>query len=182
VVTEPLLDSQGKVQVPQGTILTGKVTQAHPAGTWGKGGTPRFTFQQLRFPGGFQQSVGGTMRSVDSSRQQNLRVDVEGGAAPQRASAAAPLVMGPRTAGARDEDEQASATTVGASNGFALIGRIVALASGTRYFSVALGTFATSRSVYQRFIGHGKDVAFPKDTRIEIAVDPVNSPILNANQ
>ena len=119
------------------------------------------------------------MRSVDSG-QQNLRVDVEGGVAPQRASAALPLAMGLLTAGALHEDESASVTTVGASNGFALIGRIVALASGTRYFAVGLGAFATSRSVYQRFIGHGKDVAFPKETRIEIAVDPVNSPILEA--
>jgi hypothetical protein len=54
LVTEPLLDPQGHVQVPQGTILTGKVTQARPAGKCGKNGTLRFTFQQMRFPEGFQ--------------------------------------------------------------------------------------------------------------------------------
>jgi hypothetical protein len=68
---------------------------------------------------------------------------------------------------------------VAASNGFALFGRFIAMAPGARYLGVALGAVAASRSLYERFIDHGTDVSFPRNTRIEIAVDPIHSPLMH---
>jgi len=182
VVTEPLLGANQQVEVPQGTLLEGKVMQAKPAGKWGRNGVLRFAFEEIRFPAGFRQPVHGSARSVDADQSMSLRMDAEGGATPQRRSAIAPLAMGLLASSAIHEDEASVVHTAGASNGFALIGRIIAVASRSQYVGAALGMLGTARTVYTRFIGHGTDVSFPQNTRIEIAVDPVNSPLLHVGE
>jgi hypothetical protein len=69
VVTEPLLDKEGQVQVPQGAILLGEITQAQPAGKWGKGGVLRLSFRELQFPEGLAQKVHGAPVAVDIDRK-----------------------------------------------------------------------------------------------------------------
>ncbi len=172
VVTEPLLDANYQVKVPQGSVLSGEITQAKPADKWGKGGTLRFSFRELKFPAGFTQSVHGAPTSIDTDQNANLQLDAEGGVKPGPKGVAAPLVMGLLAASALHEDEASVMHTAGASNGFALIGRVVALAAKSQYVGAALGFYGTGRAVYSRYIAHGKDVEFPKDTRIEVVLDP----------
>ncbi|MGE5205828.1 MAG: hypothetical protein ACM3PW_09445, partial [Chlamydiota bacterium] len=66
-----------------------------------------------------------------------------------------------------------------ASNGFALLGHFMVLAPGSQYIAASMASLAASRSIYDRFFRHGTDVSFPQDTRIEIAVDPVHSPLMH---
>ncbi len=178
VVTEPLLNEGGQVAVPQGTILSGRVTQNRPSGKWGRSGILRFGFYEMRFPAGFRQPVHGSASSIDANQRMNLQMDAEGGVKPDRGGLIVPLAMGLLASSALHEDESTIMHTAGASNGFALIGRVVALASGSRYVGAGIGIFSTGRILYHRFIGRGTDVEFPRDTRIEIAVDPVNSPVM----
>ena len=173
VVTEPLFNKDQQLQVPQGTILKGEITQARPAGKWGKGGVLRFSFRELQFPAGFVQKVHGAPVAVDSDQNANLQLDAEGGVKPGPKGIAAPLVMGLLAASALRETEEASFMhTGGASNGFALIGRVAALAGKSPYVGAAFGFYGTGRGVYSRFIARGRDVAFPKRTRIEVVLDP----------
>ncbi len=182
VVTEPLLGKNNELEVPQGTVLVGRVTQVKPAGKWGRNGTLRFAFHEMQFPAGFTQAVHGSPRSIDADQRQSLAMDAEGGATPQRNSVVLPIAMGWLAGTTIHEDEATLLQTGAASNGFALIGRVAALASRSAYFAGALGAVATARATYTGFIGHGTDVDFPPNTRIEIGIDPVHSPIMHLNQ
>jgi hypothetical protein len=172
IVTEPLLNANREVQVPQGTLLLGEITQAHAAGKWGKGGVLRFSFRELKFPEGFTQRVHGAPTSVDADRNAALQLDAEGGVKPGHKGAAIPLAMGLLALNAAGEDEGSVLHTAGTSNGFRLIGRLAALAARSQYVGAAFGFYGTGRMVYSRYIAHGDDVAFPKDTRIEVVLSP----------
>jgi hypothetical protein len=172
VVTEPLYDEKHQLKVPQGSELVGEVTQVHPAGKWGKGGTLRFSFRELKFPAGFAQKVHGSTTAVDAAQNANLQIDAEGGMKPGSKGIAAPLLMGLLAASAIHEDEVTVLHTGGASNGFALVGRVAALAAKSNYVGAAFGFYGTGRAVYSRYLAHGKDVEFPKNTRIEVMLEP----------
>jgi hypothetical protein len=180
VMTEPMLNAQHEVQVPQGAVLLGEITQAEPAGKWGKGGVLRFSFRELRFPDGFAQQVHGAPTSVDANRDANLQLDAEGGVKPGRKGAAIPLAMGVLALSAAGEDEASVIHTAGTSNGFGMVGRAAALASRSQYVGAAFGFYGTGRMVYGRYIAHGDDVAFPKDTRIEVELSPERAGALKA--
>jgi hypothetical protein len=172
LVTEPLFNKEQQLQVPQGSVLLGEITQAHAAGKWGKGGVLRFSFRELQVPAGFVQKVHGAPVAVDTDQNANLQIDAEGGVKPGPKGVAVPLVMGLLAASAVHEDEASVLHTGGASNGFALIGRIAALAAKSPYVGAGFGFYGTGRAVYSRWIAHGEDVSFPKHTRIEVVVDP----------
>jgi len=176
IVSEPLFDANHQLRVPQGSVLTGEITQVKPAGKWGKGGTLRFSFRELKYPTGFSQRVHGAPTAVDASQESNFQLDSEGGVKPGPKGVAAPLVMGLLAASALHEDEGSVMHTGGASNGFALIGRVAALASKSTYVGAAFGFYGMGRALYPRFIAHGKDVDFPTNTRIEVVLsaDPAN--------
>lgn len=178
VVTEPMLNANHEVQVPQGTLLLGEITQAKPAGKWGKGGVLRFSFRELKFPEGFTQPVHGAPTSVDADQNANLQLDAEGGMKPGHKGAAIPVAMGLLALNAAGEDEGSVLHTAGTSNGFRLIGRVAALASKSQYVGAAFGFYGTGRMVYSRYIAHGDDVAFPKDTRIEVVLSPERASVL----
>ncbi|HMK30606.1 MAG TPA: hypothetical protein VK473_13040 [Terriglobales bacterium] len=181
-ITQPLFDKQNQLVVPEGTLLLGSVTQSVPAGKWGKNGALRFAFRQMQFPAGFQQSIHGTTTSVQSSSEANLQMDAEGGVRAKNNGLGGPLVMALISAATLHDDESTVFNAGASSNGFALMGRIIGIASGSRYVGAAIGLFATGRTVYTRFIARGSDVAFPHNTRVEIQVDPTTSPALRVQQ
>lgn len=177
-VVEPVFDANHKLLVPQGSLLLGEVTQAQRSGKWGHSGTLRFSFQELRFPAGFSQKVQGSTTGVDADRSANLAMDAEGGVKPRPKGIAAPLAMGLLAASALHEDEASVLHTGGASNGFALVGRVLALSLRSSTVGAVIGIYGTSRTVYSRFIEHGADVNFPKDTRIEVVLEPQRMNVL----
>ena len=65
-----------------------------------------------------------------------------------------------------------------ASNGFGLAGRIVGMAAGNYNVAAGLGFYAAGLSFFDNFLRSGRDVVFPKDTRIEILTNPLRSPVL----
>lgn len=180
-VTEPFFNEQNRLVVPQGSVLVGSVTQSKPAGKWAHNGVLRFTFTQLQFPEGFQQRVYGTTSAIAVDHRSNLQMDVEGGVSPQKSSALLPLAMGVLSAAALHEDEDTLAHAAVSSNGFALIGRALAIGTGSNYVGGAIGAYGTARTTYARFIAHGSDVSFAKNTRIEIEVDPITSRALETH-
>jgi hypothetical protein len=178
VVTQPLYDSQHRLAVPQGTLLLGAVSQASPAAKHGRSGVLRFAFREMQFPAGFVQTVRGATHSVDTNAQSNLQLDAEGSVSAKRPNVVKPMVTALLATTAITDDESSVLHSGAASNGFSLVGRIVGIASGSRYVAAGIGAYTTGREVYARYIATGKDIHFPLNTRIEIAVDPVNSPVL----
>jgi hypothetical protein len=59
-----------------------------------------------------------------------------------------------------------------------MVGRIVGIVAGNRNLAAGLGYYAASLSIYDNFIRSGRDVVFPRDTRIELETTPLRAPVL----
>ncbi len=180
VVTEPKLDANNQIEIPEGSLLRGNVLQASHAGKWGHNGALRFTFQKIEFPSGFQQSVTGVPNAVTGAAGANLAIDAEGGSKPQsNRGLMVPLGLGLLATSALTEDEASVGHAATSSNGFGLIGRIVAISTGSQIFGGTLGALATGRAFYSHFLAHGKDVVFPHNTEIQVDLGPNAHPVLS---
>ncbi len=184
LVIEPVYDKGHQLVVAQDSILIGKVTAAKPARALGRNGKLRFTFQEVRFPKAEgvstpDRSVEGALAGATAESAQGLSLDAEGTITPRnKASAVVPLLLTMLAGRALDDDGNITAQTGVASNGFGLIGRVVGLAAGSRSLAAGIGFYAAGLSFYENFLHKGTDVAFPKDTRIEIETSPVRAPVL----
>lgn len=179
LVVEPVYDKDKSLVVPQGSRLVGKVTSAKAARSFGRNGKLRFTFQQVRFPEGFNRQVEGSLAGAATEKAQNLQLDAEGTISPKnQASAIAPILLTMLAGRALDQDGNVTAQTGVASNGFGLVGRIVGVAAGNRNLAAGIGFYAAGLSFYDNFLRSGRDVIFPKDTRIEIETTPLRAPVL----
>jgi hypothetical protein len=179
LVVEPVYDSQQQLVVPQGSVLTGKVTTAKAARSLGRNGKLRFTFQQARFPEGMGQDVQGALAGATAGSEQGLSLDAEGTIKPRsQSSAIAPLLLTMLAGRALDQDGSLTAGTGVASNGFGFVGRVVGIAARNRNLAAGIGFYAAGLSFYENFLHKGRDVSFPKDTRIEIETTPLRAPVL----
>ncbi len=173
VLTQPYLSQNHKdVILPNGTHLVGVVTQAKPARFWGRNGTLRFTFRQVKLPAGTMETVHAQMTAVEGKKGQNVTLDSEGGAHANadKGKYMDPLVLG-YLAGANAVDtnqNQVDAATT--SNGFGLPARILSIlfVSGTTISIFAY--YAAGQSVVRRWIMHGHEVLFAKNTRMQLAI------------
>jgi hypothetical protein len=181
LVVEPVLDKDGQLVVPQGSVLVGRVSEAKAARTLGRNGKLRFNFQQVRFPEGtgLARSVQGSLAGATTESQHGLEMDAEGTITPKnQSSVIAPLLLTVLAGRALDEDGNLTAQTGVASNGFGFVGRFVGIAAGNRNIAAGIGYYAAALSTYENFLRPGRDVIFPKDTRIEIETTPLRAPVL----
>jgi hypothetical protein len=176
-LTEPLLNSERKLLLPEGTHLVGSITRSEPAKRFGRNGQLSFTFKEIELPNGFKQSVRGQLSAADSTSR--VRIDEEGNtrATEPKAKYLVPLaVVLLSQAGAENDNDGLNGGQSGSVNsgvaggGFGLTGRLLALTAGSRGLAYGLGYYGASRSIYSRFIARGHDVVFPKDTQIEIKI------------
>jgi hypothetical protein len=182
LVVEPVYDHEKQLVVPQGSTLIGKVSAAKAARSFGRNGKLRFNFQQVRFPEGFHREVQGSLAGAATEKTQNLSLDAEGTISPRnQSSVIAPLLLTMLAGRALDQDGNITGQAAVASNGFGLVGRIVGIAAGNRNLAAGLGYYAASLSFYDNFIRSGRDVVFPRDTRIEIETTPLRAPVLTPN-
>jgi hypothetical protein len=185
LVVEPVFDRDRQLVVPQGSVLVGKVTAAKAARSLGRSGKLRFTFQQVRFPegGAPNRPVQGALAGATAESEQGLSLDAEGTITPRNQSSIInPLLLTMLAGRALDEDGHRTAQTAIASNGFGLVGRIVGVAAGNRNLAAGIGYYASALSFYENFLRPGRDVIFPKDTRIEIDTTPLRAPVLKPSQ
>ena len=179
LVLEPVYDAGRNLVVPEGSTLIGKVTSARAARSLGRNGKLRFTFQQVQFPAGATKPVEGALAGAATEKTQNLSLDAEGTISPKnQSSAIAPLLLTLLAGRALDQDGNMTLQTGVASNGFGLVGRIVGVAAGDRNLAAGIGFYAAGLSFYENFLHSGRDVVFPKDTRIEIETTPLRAPVL----
>jgi len=175
IVTEPIMNAQNQMLIPQGSVLHGKVLRAVPSGRWGRNGILRFSFSEVRWPSGFHQNVDATPTAVEGSSDAKLQVDEEGGVVRKtNHSVAAPLIMGVLAASALGDDDGGLGKTAVSSNGFALVGRLAAIGIGSRYVGGSIGAVGTGRTIYERWLAHGKDTHFGSDTEIVLEMSPAH--------
>ena len=175
-MTQPVFDAHNQLIIPQNNILHGTVLRAVPSGRWGRSGVLRFSFTEVSLPSGFRQDIEATPTAIESSPDTKMTVDEEGGVAQQtNRSIAAPLVMGLLSASALGDDDGGLGKAAVSSNGFALVGRLAAIGIGSRYVGGSIGAVATGRSVYTRWLAHGKDAHFGNDTEVLLEMSPARA-------
>jgi hypothetical protein len=177
-VAEPVFNSDHAVVVPEGSVLTGEVTQAKAARSFGRQGKLRFHFKELKLPSGFSQPVEGALSRLDSDKSANLQIDPEGGIQPQSQNrVVVPLLLSFLASRAFDDDENQTFNNAVASNGFGIVGRVVGIAASSRNVAAGIGIYGAVLSFYDLWLARGHDIVFPKNTRVEISTTPSRSPL-----
>jgi hypothetical protein len=181
-VLEPLYAEDKTIEVPQGSILEGTVTEAKPARWLGRDGKLRFTFKAVRFPEGFEQTIAGTPSATSTDPQHPLTMDVEGGVRPApKDRFLRPLLSVYLANSAMDQEANSSLLNATASNSFGLVGRVAGAAASSPSIAAGIGYYTAAREVYATWIARGRDVSFAQNTRIEISVQPRSGTSLSAN-
>jgi hypothetical protein len=169
VLSQPLLN-EGKLILPQGSLLKGSVVQVQPARFWKHNGQLRFVFRDLVLPNGVELNVEAMVQGVQSGTADNLQLDAEGGAQTKtsktrylRSGIAVGLAV------ATHEDEVLNRAEGGAG-GFKVIGIVIGATVHSQPLAIAMGAFGASRSIYNNFVARGTEVVFAKHTAMEIGV------------
>jgi hypothetical protein len=179
ILTEPVFSAEHHLILPEGTLLLGAVLQAKAAQRFGQSGELRFSFKEIQLPSGVRSKMRGELAAADGDKAANIKIDEEGGAhaSSPKAKYLVPLaiVLLAQTTGESDRDGingggGGSVNNGIAGGGFGLMGRLLALSSGSRFIAYGIGYYGAARSIYSRFIAHGRDVVFPRGTQIEIKV------------
>ena len=185
VLTRPLLSAAQEVILPEGTVVSGKVTFVKAARGLRRNGQLRFLFEAMDVPGQNTQAVAASLFSADVGRDQHLEIDEEGGTkvtnpksrflAPALAGAAmvVPLSqteISDEALGALITEANVVGHGLRGMSGFGLLG--VGLAIVSRPVAVTLGAFGLAHAVYGTVLGKGGDVVFPIHTPIQMQLSP----------
>jgi hypothetical protein len=170
VLSRPLVND-GKLILPQGSVLKGSVLQVQPARHWKHNGQLRLLFRDLVLPNGVESKVEAMVQGVQSGAADNLQLDAEGGAETKTSKTRylrSGIAVG--LAAATHEDEPFNRAEGGAG-GFKVVGIVIGAAVHSQPLAIAMGAFGASRSIYNNFIARGTEVVFAKHTAMEIGVD-----------
>jgi hypothetical protein len=183
-ITQPLVVSD-HLFLPEGSRLKGSVLQVRPARRLGRNGQLRIVFHQVVPPSGIEEKVEAGLQGVHVSKGEHLQLDSEGGAqitAPKtRYLTTAISVMLASSAigdGHGDVDgglrrsgggDVGSGAANGAS-GFRFVGTVVGALAHSRVVASGFGVYGASMSVYSHFLARGRDVVYPKDMSMIIAL------------
>lgn len=188
VVLRPLLGPDGSLYLPAGAHLTGAVSQAAPARMPGRNGSLRIGFHELVLPPEWTAArtlkIEGDLDGVQSAESGHVSLDSEGGAHATDPSskyintvvtvglAAVSFGVGGDTLG--DTTERAA----GGAGGYKLIGIVLGATVHSQPLGMAMGALGAARSIYIHFIARGRDVVFPKNTSMEIALGTHRSKLM----
>jgi hypothetical protein len=184
VISQPLLDGEHHLILTQGSRLTGTVSQVQPARRMKKNGQLRIRFQELIQPDGIQEKVEATLEGVQSGKDANVKLDSEGGAEAttpktRYLATALSLTLAAASVSSGDNDVDngvahtrgnTGAQVAGGVNGFKLVGMALGLAVPSRGLGYTMGAYGAGMSVYSHFIARGREVAFPKNTAMQIGI------------
>lgn len=170
VLSRPLIND-GKLIIPQGSVLKGSVVQVQPARHWKRNGQLRFVFRDLLLPNGVESKVEAMLQGVQSGAADNLQLDSEGGAQTKTSKTRylrTGIAIALATAAHEDEVRNRAE---GGAGGFKVVGIVLGAAVHSQPLAIAMGAYGAGRSIYNNFISRGTDVVFAKHTALEIGVD-----------
>lgn len=180
-LSQPLFDGDHLI-FPQGSHLKGSVVQAAPARYLSRNGQLRIVFHELNLPDGVQQKVDTSLEGIQAGKNQDVKLDPEGGAQATTSKSRYALTAisvglaafsfgGDRDApGGGNPAGNTGNRVAGGAGGFKLIGIILGLTVHSRAFGAAMGAYGAGMSVYSHFIARGHDVVFPKNTAMQIGI------------
>jgi hypothetical protein len=170
-LSQPLTD-QARLILPSGTHLRGSVLQVRPARSFHRNGQLRIVFREIVLPSGAVQAVDTRLQGIQSNAADNAQLDSEGGAKSTSSktrylSTGASVGLALIGSGGRNDVGDASPIAGGAT-GFKLIGLIVGIAYRNHTYGILMSAYGGSRSIYNNFLGKGRNIVFPKYTAMEI--------------
>lgn len=185
-LAEPVLSPDGSIAIPQGSILSGVITQARPARHFTRPGVLRFSFSELQLPGQEAQTVRTSLTAADTSSKDQLAMNSEGQVKPKAQDkillptlllflAARPFDQG------EHHDDHMAGKDAAASSGLGLISLILGTAARQPNFAAGIGFYSAALSIYPRYFGKGTSVSFPKNTRIVLQTTPTHSQAIKPN-
>jgi hypothetical protein len=190
VLTRPLLSPENHLIFPEGSRLSGNVTQAQPARHWHRNGKLAFMFTRMQPPSSLDdsrapvvQEIEGRLDGVEvNGKDGAVQIDEEGGAAAASSKKRflAPAIMmvlamngaeGPEPARIHHIPTGAYRNRYGTrlisgGIGFGLLGSALGRFVGP--IGPILGFYGAVRAVYSNVVARGQEVTFPADTPIEI--------------
>jgi hypothetical protein len=173
VISRPLFDD-GHLIYPQGTLLKGTVLQARRAGYMSRSGQLRIVFHDVVLQDGVATKVQASLEGVQSANAQNVALDAEGGTKanpPKTRFLTTTISVGLGAASfLGDTFGDTGPRAAGGATGFKLVGIVIGLTVHSTAVGMAMGALGGTRSIYTNFIARGRDVAFPKNTAMQIGV------------
>ncbi len=172
ILTEPVRDEDHGLSLPEGTRLTGTITYAKPAHSFGRSGELRFRINRLALPEDNEmRSVDGILAGAELNPHANAIIDTEGGTHAHSKRRWVEPVTYAVFAGAlyfgfsQHQDESPIIRSV-FSNGFGFTGNF--LGSLSESAAMGMSYYGLARSVVLNILLPGQNVVFPKDTLLEI--------------
>ena len=184
IVSQPLIVSN-RLYLPEGSELKGTVLQVRRARRFGRNGQLRIAFHQVVPPNGTQQIIEATIEGLEVAKGENLALDSEGGAqvkSPKTrylttgiavmlaASSASPDQDRFRNGGAGAGGGDMGGGALNGASGFKLVGMLVGAFARSRSVVTGLGVYGAARSIYAHFLARGRDVVYPKDMSMVLAL------------
>lgn len=181
-ISQPLI-VDNKLYLPEGSELKGTVLQVRPARRLGHNGQLRIAFRQVVPPSGLEQEIQSTLEGVDAAKGENLTLDSEGGAqvkpSKSRYLTTGIAVMLAASSATPDEDRfrhggdgggDMGGGALNGASGFKLVGTLVGVLARSRAVATGFGAYGAARSVYLHFLAKGRDVVYPKNMSMMIAL------------
>lgn len=170
-LSQPLFD-HGRLILPAGTRIRGTVLQTRPARRLHRNGQLRISFREVVLPNGTAQTVDTRLQGIQSGSADNAQLDSEGGtkstdSKTRYLSTGASVGLALIGSGGRNDVGDASPAAGGAT-GFKLIGLVVGLTFRSHTYGILMSAYGGSRSIYDNFLGMGRNIVFSKDTVMEI--------------
>jgi hypothetical protein len=191
VLTRPLLSPENHLIFPEGSRLSGTVTQAQPARHWHRNGKLAFMFTRMEPASSVSeisntpiaQDIEGRLDGVEvNGKDGAVQIDEEGGAAAASSkkrflARVISMVLAMNGAEGREPVRVHHIPTGAYHNNYA--GRLISGGIGFGLIGSAmgrllgpvgpfLGFYGAGRSVYSNVVARGQEVNFPADTPIEI--------------
>jgi type IV secretory pathway VirB10-like protein len=182
-VSEPVFSKDRHLILPEGAKLNGTVNEAVPARRLGRNGQLRFTFHQIEVRKLAPRRVEASLQGVDAASGAHLKLDEEGGAhavSPKTRFVAPAIDVLLATSsldgldphhhehpGLHQGPDVAGGGIRGAA-GFGLLGSIVGIAAHWRPVSAIFAFYGAGWSVYSHVMARGNNVAFARNTPMEI--------------
>lgn len=171
LISQPLFDGD-RLILPQGSHLRGYVLQVRPARRLHRDGQLRIAFRELVLPEGTVQKVVTSLEGVQSGTKDHAQLDTEGGA---RATSSKSryvdtgLSVGLALTGQGGKHDVGEAGPLaGGATAFKLVGIIIGVFVRSHSLAIVMSAYGGSRSIYNNFLGRGRNITFPKNTVMEI--------------
>ena len=194
VVSQPLVIGN-QLYLPEGSRLKGTVLEVRPARRFARNGQLRITFHQVVPPNGLEQEIQATLEGLEVAQGENLALDSEGGAqvkAPKtRYLTTGIAVMLAVSSSTPDEDNGgvhggaaggAGGGALNGASGFKLVGTLVGAFAHSQVVTAGFGAYGAARSVYGHFLARGRDVVYPRDMSMVLAVGNLEKTVASANR